>query len=290
MAAHQAPPSLGFSRQEHWSGLPFPSPMHESEKWKGSRSVVSDSKRPHGLQPTRLLCPWDFPGKSTGVGCRCLLRVWFPSIVKSTHFYFVYSVHIFGASQVALVVKNLPANAGDIRDEGSIPGSGRSPGGGLDNPLQYSWLEDPWTEELRGLPYLWSHWVRHYWSDLACMHSHIHIFEFSQNFWVYFSKHQFKSSSTPAVWAKERKGFCRADLETKLGSHLLVCSLRACLLWQTLAGRLWLVLLKFRLLNLETSIGIDTELHFVCLHRILMHESQLSLMASLYNYFSTWHM
>ena len=43
MAAHQAPPSLGFSRQEHWSGLPFPSPMHESEKWKWSRSVVSDS-------------------------------------------------------------------------------------------------------------------------------------------------------------------------------------------------------------------------------------------------------
>ena len=32
MAARQAPPSLGFSRQEHWSGLPFPSPMHESEK------------------------------------------------------------------------------------------------------------------------------------------------------------------------------------------------------------------------------------------------------------------
>ena len=41
-AAHQAPLSLGFSRQEHWSGLPFPSPMHESEKWKWSRSVMSD--------------------------------------------------------------------------------------------------------------------------------------------------------------------------------------------------------------------------------------------------------
>ena len=41
--SHQAPPSLGFSRQEHWSVLPFPSLMHESEKWKGSRSVVSDS-------------------------------------------------------------------------------------------------------------------------------------------------------------------------------------------------------------------------------------------------------
>ena len=43
MAAHQASQSLGFSRQEHWSGLPFPCPMHESEKWKWSRSVVSDS-------------------------------------------------------------------------------------------------------------------------------------------------------------------------------------------------------------------------------------------------------
>ena len=42
-AAHQALPSLGFSRQEHWSGLPFPSPMHESEKRKWSRSVVSNS-------------------------------------------------------------------------------------------------------------------------------------------------------------------------------------------------------------------------------------------------------
>ena len=46
MAAHQASPSLGFSRQEHWSGLPFPSPMHESEKWKWSRSVVSDFSNP----------------------------------------------------------------------------------------------------------------------------------------------------------------------------------------------------------------------------------------------------
>ena len=74
-AAHQAPPSPGLSRQEHWSGLPFPSPTHESEKWKWSYSVVSDSWRPHGPQPTRLLCPWDFPGKSTGVGCHCLLHL-----------------------------------------------------------------------------------------------------------------------------------------------------------------------------------------------------------------------
>ena len=66
--------SLGFSRQEHWRGLPFPSPMHESEKGKWSRSFVSDSWWPHGLQPSRLLHPWDSPGKSTGVGCHCLLQ------------------------------------------------------------------------------------------------------------------------------------------------------------------------------------------------------------------------
>ena len=44
---------------------------------------------------------------------------------------------------VALVVKNLPINAGDVGDKVSIPGSGRSPGGGNDNPLQYSCLESP---------------------------------------------------------------------------------------------------------------------------------------------------
>ena len=59
-AAYYAPPFLGFSRQKHWNGLPFPSPIHESEKWKQSCSVVSNSSRPHGLQPTRFLRPWDF--------------------------------------------------------------------------------------------------------------------------------------------------------------------------------------------------------------------------------------
>ena len=47
------------------------------------------------------------------------------------------------ASQVTLVVKNLPASAGDIRDKGSIPGSGRFAGGGHGNPLQYSYVENP---------------------------------------------------------------------------------------------------------------------------------------------------
>ena len=52
-----------------------------------------------------------------------------------------------GTCQVALVVKNPPANAGDVRDLGSIPGSGRPPGEGHGNPLQYSCLENPMDRE-----------------------------------------------------------------------------------------------------------------------------------------------
>ena len=52
-----------------------------------------------------------------------------------------------GASQVGLVLKNLLANIGDLRDQGLIPGWARSPEEGYGNPLQYSFLEIPWTEE-----------------------------------------------------------------------------------------------------------------------------------------------
>ena len=53
----------------------------------------------------------------------------------------------WGTSQVALVVENPPADAGDIRDVALIPGSGRSPGGGHGNPLQYSCLENRMDRE-----------------------------------------------------------------------------------------------------------------------------------------------
>ena len=56
-------PSLGFSRQEHWSGLPFPSPMHESEKWKWSRSVVSDSSDPMDCSLPGSSVHWIFQAK-----------------------------------------------------------------------------------------------------------------------------------------------------------------------------------------------------------------------------------
>ena len=69
-------------------------------------------------------------GKDGAAGCSCVL-------------FLVLHWDPLGSSQVVLVVKNLPANVGDARDVGSIPGSGRSPGGGHGNSLQYSCLENP---------------------------------------------------------------------------------------------------------------------------------------------------
>ena len=65
------------------------------------------------------------------------------------------------ASQVALVVKSLSANAGDVREAGSVPGSGRSPGGRHSNPLQYSCLENPmdrgaWQATVHGITQSWT--------------------------------------------------------------------------------------------------------------------------------------
>ena len=65
------------------------------------------------------------------------------------------------------MVKNPPASAGDERDTGSIPGSGRSPGGGHGNPRQYSCLENPVTEEPGRLQFMGSQRVGHDCSDLG---------------------------------------------------------------------------------------------------------------------------
>ena len=62
-------PGILQARTLEWVAISF----SNAWKWKWSRSVVSDSLRSPGLQPTRLPRPWDFPGKSTGVGCHCLL-------------------------------------------------------------------------------------------------------------------------------------------------------------------------------------------------------------------------
>ena len=66
------------------------------------------------------------------------------------------------ASQAALVVKNPPANGGDLRDAGSIPGLGRSLGEGNGNPLSILAWRIPWTEESSGLQSMGSPRVGHY--------------------------------------------------------------------------------------------------------------------------------
>ena len=99
-AAHQAPPSLGFSRQDHWSGLPFPSPMHESEKWKWSRSVISDSLWPmycslpgssiHGIFQARVL-EWGAITFSPGYS-RYTLIISFKTVNWLLPFYYFFKV------------------------------------------------------------------------------------------------------------------------------------------------------------------------------------------------------
>ena len=145
---------------------------------KVSLSVMFNSLRPHGLY--RL---WNSPGQNTGVGSLSLLQGIFPNqgsnpslphcrqilyqlSYKGSPRLLEWVAYPFssgssrprnqtqvsciaggfftkGAIKEALVVKNLPVNAGDTRDVGLIPGSEKSPGGGHGNPLQYSCLENP---------------------------------------------------------------------------------------------------------------------------------------------------
>ena len=120
--------------------------------YQWSHSVVSDSLRPHGLSPTRLLCPWDFPGNSTGVDCHFRLQRIFPTQGSTGAVIFAYnvlnaSINLRTCYSCLLLLgfpggsngKESACNTGDL---GPIPGSGRSPGEGNGYPLQYSWLEN----------------------------------------------------------------------------------------------------------------------------------------------------
>ena len=141
-AANQAPPSMGFSRQEYWSGLPLPSPHFLLIVLKSAFDVNLRSAlwmENHGVEqtpPYPVLCVPMF-SKLLGLGPKCR------------------------ASQVALVIKNPSASAGDGRDADWIPGSGRSPGEGHGNPPQYSCLENPlgrkaWWAIVHGAAKTWT--------------------------------------------------------------------------------------------------------------------------------------
>ena len=94
---------------------------------------------PHGLYPTRLLCPWDLPGKNIEVHCHFLLHS--STVITTFPDYFLFAgslpeKHLSGGSDS----KASACNAGG---PGSSPRSGRSPGEGNGNPLQHSCLENP---------------------------------------------------------------------------------------------------------------------------------------------------
>ena len=142
-----------------------------------SHSVVSDSVTPQ-LWPARLLCPWDSPGKNTGVGCRALLQGIFPTqgsnpgspesqayslpaeppgkplaqafldLLQSAHsnsctFSEAHTPQTLPQSRNNLNACPAAQSTSDVGDAGLIPGLGRSPGGGHGNPLQDSCLENP---------------------------------------------------------------------------------------------------------------------------------------------------
>ena len=105
---------------------------------------MSDSLQHHGRQHVRLPCP--SPSPRVCSNSRPLSQWYHPtisfSVVPFSSSSFIM-IHLAGwASQVELVVKKMPASAGDIRDTGSISGWGRSPKGRHGNPLQYSCLEE----------------------------------------------------------------------------------------------------------------------------------------------------
>ena len=148
-------------------------------------SVVSNSLQPHGLWPTRLLCPWDSLGKNTGVGCHALLQalrdpgieprplrspamavgffttsaIWEAGSKKTWRQRHRASINHVQSSHLShfqffLIIyawmKDFPnhkESACDAGDQSSIPGSGRSSGERNGHPLQYSCLENPMDRE-----------------------------------------------------------------------------------------------------------------------------------------------
>ena len=126
------------------------------------------------LQYSCLETPWTVePGGLESMGLQELdVTYWLNHHCVYTH---THTHTHTQASLVAQMIKNLPAMRGDLS---SIPGLGRSPGGGHGNPLQYSFLENPHGQEERGgLQSMGSQRVRHDWvTKRIRTHTHIYIF------------------------------------------------------------------------------------------------------------------
>ena len=102
---------------------------------------MSDSSRPHGLQPTRFLHPWDFPGKNTGVGCHCLPReihyvYVFTNLVSFKAFFqFSSSVNTAAAAAAAESLQSCPT----LRDPIDVSPRG-SPAPGILQARKLEWV------------------------------------------------------------------------------------------------------------------------------------------------------
>ena len=151
MAAHQAPPSLGFSRQEHWSGLPFPSPMHESEKWKWKLS---------GVRPS--VTPWTAAFQappSMGFSRQEYLAV--PDLSCGMQDLLAVACGIWGLPDSSISKESI-CSAGN---PSLIPGPGRATGEGIGYPLQYSWASLV-AQLVRNTAAMWETWVQSLgWED-----------------------------------------------------------------------------------------------------------------------------
>ena len=96
-------PGILQARTLEWVAISF----SNAWKWKWSHPVVPDSSRPHGLQPTRFLCPWDFPGKSTGMDCHCLLH--YPS-----YLIFIYLWYIFYKREIITLSTSMNSSVDEV--------------------------------------------------------------------------------------------------------------------------------------------------------------------------------
>ena len=96
--------------------------MHESERWKWSCSVVSAPQRPHGLQPSRLLHPWGFPGESAGVGATAFCVQHSSAALKGSHADTATTQHTPSQRQTGVICLQAKGTKGCLQR----PGRGRA--------------------------------------------------------------------------------------------------------------------------------------------------------------------
>ena len=183
----------------YWRRQWHPTPVLLPGKSHGWRSLEGWSPWGRWGSDTTERIPFHFSlsciGEGTGnpLQCSCLenprdVGAWWAAIYgvaqSQTQLKWLSSSSsnlVYRASQMSLMVKNLPANAGDIRDVGSIPGLGRSPGRGHGNPLQYSCLENPmdreaWQATVLGVT------KSQTWLKQLCMHTSLYMV---QQIWMF---------------------------------------------------------------------------------------------------------